>query len=91
MATAKQRKVLNTDYHQEYGYIFDSISKKMNTLLDLADSGEISPFELSANHGALKWLDRTMEDNIDVYMHTISKRRERQKDNLANERAQSRP
>ena len=83
MATAKQREVLSTDYHQEYGSLADSIQKKMNILLDLADSGEISPFELAANHRAMLWLDRTMGENMELYRHVIFQRRQKQKERRA--------
>ena len=96
MATAKQREVLSTDYHQEYGFLADSIEKKMNLLLDLADKGEISPFELAANHRAMQWLDRTMGENMELYKHIIFQRREKQKQaraqksqELADEKAQA--
>lgn len=77
MATEAQKKVINTDYFEEYGHLADSIQSKMNRLLDLYDNREISVFDLAQNHGALNWLDKKLTENLDMYEHIINQRNAR--------------
>jgi hypothetical protein len=79
MATEAQKKIMNTDYHQEYGFLIDSIRKKMSKLLDLYEDRDISVFDLAQNHGAINWLDRTLSENLDMYDHVVRQRNERDK------------
>jgi hypothetical protein len=77
MATEAQKKVMNTDYHQEYGFLADSIQKKMAKLLDMYDDRDISIFDLAQNHGALNWVDKKLTENLDMYDHIVRQRNER--------------
>jgi hypothetical protein len=79
MATEAQKKIMNTDYQQEYGFLIDSIRKKMSKLLDLYEDRDISVFDLAQNHGAINWLDRTLSENLDMYDHVVRQRNERDK------------
>lgn len=77
MATEAQKRVINTDYFQEYGMLADSIQSKMNRLLDLYDNRDISVFDLAQNHGALVWVDKKLAENLDMYDHIITQRNAR--------------
>ena len=79
MATEAQKKIMKTDYQQEYGFLIDSIRKKMSKLLDLYEDRDISVFDLAQNHGAINWLDRTLSENLDMYDHVVRQRNERDK------------
>ena len=79
MATEAQRKVINTDYHQEYGFVADSIQSKMVRLLEMYDDRDISIFDLAQNYGALNWVDKKLTENLDMYEHIIKQRNERNK------------
>jgi hypothetical protein len=79
LATEAQRKVINTDYHQEYGFLADSIQGKMVRLLEMYDDRDISIFDLAQNHGALNWVDKKLTENLDMYDHIIKQRNERAK------------
>jgi hypothetical protein len=77
MATEAQKKIMNTDYHQEYGFLADSIQKKMVKLLDMYDDRDISIFDLAQNYGALNWVDKKLTENLDMYDHIVRQRNER--------------
>jgi hypothetical protein len=77
MATEAQKKIMNTDYHQEYGFLADSIQKKMGKLLDMYDDRDISIFDLAQNYGALNWVDKKLTENLDMYDHIVRQRNER--------------
>ena len=77
MATEAQKKIMNTDYHQEYGFLADSIQKKMVRLLDMYDDRDISIFDLAQNYGALNWVDKKLTENLDMYDHIVRQRNER--------------